>query len=254
MNPSSHLIPHSWQARMDRQSEKRRKLLAFLRTEFWTSPDIAGQIVGLTDPRTINSTVAAMVRDELLVRETTRLPSGRVVNIVGITMTGQAHIAHLLERPMLDRAYEHGRIGLTLVDHRCDLQRLRIMLAQAGWKGWSYPDRQTVAQKTTGQTHRADAIVTHPSGSVVALECERTVKTAKRYRVIAGHHLTAIARGDYTHVIYTSPDNATCYAVRDLMQGIGQVVVSGRVVPVTPDMLHCFHFCTYAELLSLDIK
>lgn len=254
MNSSSHLIPHSWQARMDRQAEKRRKLLAFLRTEFWTAPDIAGQIVGLSDPRTISSTIAAMVRDELIVREATRLSSGRKVNIVGITMNGQAHIAHLLQKPMVDRAYEHGRIGLTLVDHRCDLQRLRIMLAQAGWKGWIYPDRQTVAQKTTDPAHRADALVANPNGVQVALECERTVKTAKRYRVIAGHHLTAIARGDYAHVIYTSPDTATSYAVRDLMQGIGQVVVSGRVTSTTPEMLAAFQFCTYENLTSLEIK
>lgn len=250
----SGLIPHSWADRMARRDEKRRKLLEFLRTELWTMPDIAGQIFGLTDPRSINATLTAMQRDELLVRETTRLPSGRAVNIVGITMTGQAHIAHLLERPMLDRAYEKGRVGLSQVDHRCDLQRLRIRLAQAGWKGWSYPDRQTVAQKTTGQTHRADAIVTHPGGSVIAVECERTVKTAKRYRVIAGHHLVAIARGDYTHVIYTSPDAAKIYAVRDLMQGIGNAVVAGRVAPVTPDMLACFHFCTYSDLVNQEIK
>lgn len=254
MNPSIHLIPHSWQARMDRQAEKRRKLLAFLRTEFWTAPDVAGQIVGLTDTRSIRNTLAAMTRDDLIVRETTRLPSGRKVNIVGITMTGQAHIAHLLNRPMVDRAYEHGRIGITLADHRCDLQRLRIMLAQAGWKGWIYPDRQSVEMKTAGQGHRADALVTHPNGSVIALECERSVKTAKRYRVIAGHHLTAIARGDYARVIYASPDNATSYAVRDLMQGIGQVVVSGRVASTTPEMLTSFLFCTYAALTNLDIQ
>lgn len=254
MSPSCYLIPHSWADRIARRDEKRRKLLAFLRVEFWTVPEIAGQIFGLLDMRAINSTLYAMQRDELIVREVTRLPSGRAVNIVGITMHGQAHIAHLLDRPMVDRAYEKGRVGLSLVDHRCDLQRLRIRLAQAGWKGWLYPDRQTVAQKTVGQTHRADAIVTHHSGRVVAVECERTVKTAKRYRVIAGHHLTAIASGDYERVIYTSPDIATVYAVRDLMLGISQAVVTGRVTPVTQEMRACFHFCTYADLVAQEIK
>ena len=250
----SGLIPHSWCDRIARRDEKRRKLLAFLRVELWTTPDIAGQIFGLIDPRAINATLTAMQRDELLVREPTRLPSGRLVNIVGITMTGQATIAHLLSRPMVDRAYEKGRVGLSLVDHRCDLQRLRIMFGQAGWKGWSYPDRQTVAQKTIGQTHRADAIVTHPDGSVIAVECERTVKTAKRYRVIAGHHLTAIANGEYKYVIYTSPNAATSYAVRDLMNGIKRTVVAGRVINLSQEMLAAFHFCTYADFVAQESK
>lgn len=246
----SNLIPHSHAARLARRDDKRRKILGFLRSEIWTLPDVVGLIVGVRDARTIESTLAGMVREDLLVREECTLPSGRRVDLIGISMDGQAHIAHLLCKPLVDRAHERGRAGLSQVDHRADLQRLHINLAQAGWCNWTHPDRVPVSQKSQTGQHRADAITTTPAGVVVALEIERNVKTGKRYRAILAHHITALSRGDYSQVIYTSPSEATACAVRSLVSSIDQVIVAGRETIVTPEMLSKFKFLTYSELIE----
>lgn len=250
----SNLIPHSHAARMARRDDKRRKILAFLRSEIWTMPDVIGLVAGVRDPRTIASTLDGMERDNLIVREECTLPSGRRVWLAGINMDGQACIAHLLDKPLTDRAFERGRAGLSQIDHRADLQRLRIRLAQAGWTGWTYPDRVPVSEKTQRDTHRADAIATAPDGVVVAFEIERNVKTGKRYRSILSHHLCAIARGDYSQVIYTSPSAVTAHAVRSLVISTNQVIVGGRETTVTAEMLSHFQFLTYSELVEGTTK
>lgn len=247
---STNLIPHSHAARMARRVEKQRKILAFLRTEIFTVQSITGLVAGVRDQRTITSTLRGMERDNLIVSEECTLPSGRRVALVGITMDGQAAISNLLDKPLIDRAHERGRAGLSQVDHRADLQRLRIQLAQAGWTGWMYPDRVPVSEKSQVGAHRADAIATTPSGVVAALEIERNVKSGKRYRAILAHHLTALARGDYSLVIYTSPNAVTANAVRSLVTSINQVIVGGRETTVTAEMLSKFQFLTYTELIQ----
>lgn len=247
---NANLIPHSHAARIARRDDKRRKILGFLRTEIWTLPEIVGLVAGVRDPRTITTTVCSMERANLLTLEECTLPSGRRVSLVGITMDGQSHISHLLNKPIIDKAHERGRAGLSQVDHRCDAQRLHIQLAQAGWTGWKYPDRVPVAEKSQAGMHRADAITTTPTGVVVALEIERNVKTGKRYRSIFSYHLSALARGDYSQVIYTSPNVVTAHAVRSLVASINQVIVGGRETIVTPEMLSKFQFLTYSELIE----
>jgi len=244
----SNLIPHSHAARMARRADKQRKILAFLRTEIWTVPEIIGLVAGVRDPRTIESTLKSMVRDDLLVTEECTLQSGRRIALFGISMDGQAHVAHLLDKPLIDKSYERGRAGLSLVDHRCDCQMLRIRLALAGWTGWMYPDRVSVAQKSKAGMHRADAITTTPGGVVAALEVERSVKNGRRYRSIFAHHLSAISRGEYARVIYASPSIVTSRAVNGLFTSIDQVIVGGRETTVTAEMLSHFQFLTYAEL------
>lgn len=248
--PAENLIPHSHSARMARRDEKRRKVLAFLRTEIWTVPEVVGLVVGVADPRTVRSTLAGLERDELIAHESCVLPSGRRVELVGITMSGQANIAYLLDKPLVERCFERGRAGLSQVEHRTDLQRLRILLAQQGWSGWAYPDRQPVLDKARAGGHRPDALVTSPNGSVVALECERSIKTGKRYRSILGYHLTALARGDYQQIVYTSPSEPTRDAVRSLITGGERVIVAGRDATVTPEMLAHFSFTTYQQLVE----
>jgi len=250
MSPAANLIPHSHAARMARHDDKRRRVLAFLRTEIWTLPEVISLVAGVADPRTVRSTLAGLQRDELVARESCVLPSGRRVELVGITMTGQAHAAHLLSKPLIERGFERGRAGLAQVEHRTDLQRLRIQLAQAGWSGWTYPDRVSVQDKSQAGGHRPDAIATAPDGTVAAIECERSVKTSKRYRAILSHHLTSIARGDYQLVIYTSPNEPTCGAVRSLISRCERVIVTGRDMAVTTEMLAHFSFTTYQQLVE----
>lgn len=231
--------------RMARHQEKRRKVLAFLRSEIWTVPAVLADLLGEPgrpyDERGVRRLTATLARDELIVRD----QAGHRV-VVGITTAGQAEIAAILGKECVARAYERGKVPLATFEHRCDLQRLRIACAKAGWTGWTYPDRVPVGKKGK-DTHRPDALVTTPDGVRGALEVERTPKTAKRYRFILGRHLDAIRRGEYSCVLYTCPDAARVKGVRAIIHGLGHAVVGGVDKKLTEADLDHFDFLTYDD-------
>lgn len=246
------LIPHSHAERLARKSDKRRRLLGFLRTETWTTPSIASMVMGISDRRTTKGTLDSMAGDGLVVRDKLRLPLGLTLHIVGITTNGQAEAASLTGKPFVARAYETGRIGLTVIDHTLDLQRLRIAAARAGWKGWAYLDRIPLEERKD-KRHRADALATHPSGQRAAIEAERTMKTKKRYQVIVGDHLSAIAQRQYDRVVYTAPNTAIVEALRQTVTGLPRVLVQGVDTRLTQEHLARFLFCTYDQFLTLNL-
>jgi hypothetical protein len=250
---TSNLIPHSHADRLARRDDKRRKLLAWLRSEIWTTPRIAADVMGLDLVSSAGRPLAAMARDGLVAVDEVTHPNNTKLQLVGITLDGQAHIAGLLDKPFIARAYERGRVGLLTMSHRSDLQALRLACARAGWREWRYPDRVPAAAKTSKDTHRPDAIALHPSGMRIAIEVERTIKTAKRYRFIAGRHLDAMARDDYQRVVYAAPDAARATALQTIWQSLGHVVVAGRDVTVTDDLFVDWRFCTYSQVPTLEI-
>ncbi len=175
--------------RLEARQAKMRRLLAFLSSELWTTPKVAADLMHLSSRSALSQTLRAFQKAGLIVVDELDTPAGRR-RIVGITHDGQALVAGLLGRPAETRAYERGRVGAATLEHRTALQQLRISAARAGWTGWTYPDRQPPAAKGRAG-HRPDALVTTPVGERVALELERTLKTAKRYRAICGAHLDA---------------------------------------------------------------
>lgn len=240
------LIPHSHPERLARKAEKRRRLLGFLRTEFWTTPEIAGVVMGISDRTAIRDTLLGMSRDDLIVQDEIPLLAGKL-SVVGITMSGQAQASEAIGKQLVVRVYERGRIGLTTIHHTLDLQRLRIVAARAGWKGWTYLDRVTPQQLVTGRRHRADALVVHPDGFRVALECERTIKTRKRYRAIVGEHLESVQRGEYDKVVWACPTETFSKALDQVLASIPRIIVSGRDLPFAEQERACMRVCTYAQ-------
>ncbi|PZP50920.1 MAG: hypothetical protein DI596_14865 [Azospira oryzae] len=235
--------------RMARHQEKRRRVLAFLRQELWTTPAVLAALLGTPERpaqrQAVHRLVAGLVRDGLATTEL--LPTGQ--QVIGITPTGQAEAAALVGKAPIPRAYERGRIPAATLAHRIDAQALRVACAKAGWSGWVYPDRLPVAEKARWG-HRPDAVATTPGGLRVAVECERTVKTAKRYRFVIGRHLAQIAAGMYAHVIYACPTPALAAAVAAVVHGLGHVVVDGVDKLLGEGELARFDFLTYDEVPS----
>lgn len=250
---AANLIPNSHAERMARRDDKRRRLLAWLRTEIWTLPRVAADVMGLQLASSAARPLDALARDGLVVLDDVTRPDDTKVQIVGITLDGQAAAAALLDKPFVMRAYERGRVGLATIAHRNDLQLLRLACVRAGWREWTYPDRVGVDTKMAGQVYRPDALALHPAGVRVAIEVERTIKTAKRYRFIAGRHVAAMARGDYEQVIYTAPDAAKASALGTVWQRLGHVVVAGRDVPLDADLFNRVHFCTHPQVPTLEV-
>lgn len=241
------LIPHSHADRLAAQAAKRRRLLAWLRSEIWTSHDLAGDVMGLRDRRAIQTTLASMQRDGLVVVESIKIPFGNL-KIVGVTMDGQGAAA-TGEKEINPRAFEKGRVGLTVIEHTLDLQRLKLACLRAGWKNWTRPD----AEKW-GKNHRPDALAVTPDGVRVAVECERTLKTAKRYHTVASNHATSLKQGAFQHVVYASPEPEKARNVARLLLGLKPLHVGGEKVLAPPIIEKNFSFVTYENLPSIKIK
>lgn len=241
------LIPHSHADRMAAQAAKRRRLLAWLRSEIWTTPAIAGDVMQVRHPGTIRNTLASMAREGLVVLDSIDISHGSLP-IVGITMDGQSAAAGM-EKAMVARSYERGRIGLTVIDHTLDLQRLKLACIRAGWKNWTRPD----AQKW-GKAHRPDALAIAPDGMPVAIECERTVKTLKRYRATAAAHIDALKKNTYQRVIYVSPMPEKLRNIERLLRALPPLVVAGSKVLPGPVIDANFLFATYEDLPTLKQK
>lgn len=241
------IIPHSHADRLAAQAAKRRRLLAWLRSEIWTTIEIAGDVMQLRDRRVVWRTLAAMARDGLIVLDSIEIPLG-ALPIVGITMDGQSAAAGA-DKPIVARGYERGRIGLTVINHSLDLQRLKLSCLRGGWKNWMRPD----AEKW-GKHHRPDALAWTPDGEAVAIECERTIKTPKRYKAIAANHFTALKKNAYKRVIYACPAPEKLRHVEQLLRMLPPLIVAGEKVLPSPMIDEHFVFVTYTDLATIQPK
>ncbi|EMQ2879026.1 hypothetical protein V9N52_004393, partial [Vibrio navarrensis] len=112
----------------------------------------------------------------------------------------------------VDHAPFHGftpsRVSLATLNHTLMNQRVSIALTHQGWTGWINADRQSFKDQYP-TAHRPDAMVKTPSGGVVAIETELTLKTPQRYRAIMKSHVVAKQQGFWHHVIYVVRNDAS---------------------------------------------
>lgn len=242
--------------RLQRQEAKRRYLLGFLRAEIWTTPDIAGEVMGIAHPTTIRNTLRGMVADGLLISATVETPRGPR-QLVGITAHGQA-IATPTGKLPENRIFEPSKVGLTTFQHTLDMQRVKIACLLSGWRSWQNQDRIKPKERSgiivqTKKIKRPDVIVTHPSGKAVALEVERTLKQRARYTGIVAGHLTAIQQGKFQHAIWVTPDQASADLLTMVFQNIRTLLIAGVTAVVTPEHRACIHVVTYQALPTIQL-
>lgn len=236
--------------RAGRHAEKRRAVLRFLRTNVYTTTAVLAQLLDTQARQVVQRLTAAMVRDDLIRAEAATLPNGRRVMLYGITTRGQLHAADLdAGEEICERVFESGRVALSVLQHTLDIQSLQISAERAGWRDWQLGDR--MAHWEAGQG-RPDVVATHPSGERWALECERSIKTRKRYAAILADRLQAIRRGDYARVVWLSPTADEAKRLGALVRSIPSVVVAGQVRPIEPERHHTkLDFRDYAALPAL---
>ncbi|RLJ64766.1 hypothetical protein DFR35_1412 [Sulfurisoma sediminicola] len=232
------------QERAARITEKRQALLRFLRKNLYTSAEIAGLLLGISSRQGVHTTLAAMERDELLRRETVEA-NGRRWTLWGITSHGQAFAfdPDNGEQPE-SKYFEAGRVGLTVLAHTLDLQRVSILAERAGWTEWLLGDQM---EKWHASQSRPDALTTSPSGIRFAIECERTIKTVKRYEVILSDRLQAIKRGQFARCLWLSPTPELSSRLRAIVTGIKDIPVAGTRAQIEDRHLETLMFASYQD-------
>ncbi len=202
-------------ARKERTAEKRRAVLRLLRDEIYTTREVVQELLGVA-PTPAKMTLSAMVRDGLLRMEQVQCPNGWKPFLWGITAHGQALAFDEGEQPM-DRVFEPGRVGLTVVKHTITIQLARLRAERQGWKNWQSGDRLAKWEKDQG---RPDAIATSPTGEVVAVEVELTMKTTKRYESVLFDRLRQIKAEHFAKVVWLSPDLDTSRRLESIIKNI----------------------------------
>lgn len=232
-NPVLTMTPEE---RAKRSEDKRRLILRFLRSEIYSTPAVLSKLIQTTDPRTIRRTLARLEEAGEVVRDQI-LTGWRTVHLVGITTHGQA----AAWRPdageeLPDRYYQRGKAGLTQLEHKLDLQRIRIDLGRAGWKRWQSADAIEPSQKVAlnKSYKRPDALIVAPSGKRVAIECERSVKNPGRYKQIVGSHLTSIKQGKFDAVIWAAPTEQIRTSLVRILERLAVTPVDGIMHTLQP--------------------
>lgn len=213
--------------RLARNQEKRLAVLGFLQDEIWTVPRVIGELVQVSDKSSVMRLVKSLQKDHLIQLDQVEISGSQTV--IGITPHGLA-LAASQGREYVDRAYEIGRVPKTQFLHTVDLQLLRIKCERAGWSKWHRADRVPPGERPRSPTYsRPDATLWHPRIGTLLLECERVLKTKKRYQAILGSHLSEIHKGQAHGVIWSCPSPAIARALQSIINSIPTATVLGRV-------------------------
>ena len=205
-------------ARQQRALEKRAAILRFLAQEIWSTAPILGQMVGLKDRQPVQRLLNAMEKEGSLRRACISSDiDDRALTVWGITTQGR------LVSPAADPLgpiFEPSRLTPSTMPHSLGLQGIRLRCEAAGWTDW---DRMPGAFNPKAGDHRPDATVRTVGGKLVAIEYERSIKTAKRYQQIISAHLRSIEHGRWLGVFYICPPS--------LAQGLPRLFAAIRTLP-----------------------
>lgn len=176
-------------------------VLSFLHQEIYSNFDNLMALIKIKQPN-LSRLLKRMVNKRLLEKHSLTLDTCKI-SLWGITDKGIHLVGDSDHAPM--HCFTPSRISLVTLNHTLMNQRVFIALKHLNWTGWTNADRHTF-KKMYPISHRPDAIVSPPSGGMVAIETELTLKTPIRYRSIMKSHIQAKSKGFWGHVIYVVRD------------------------------------------------
>lgn len=216
--------------RDERAQFKRNAVLRHLRQHLWSNQEILQQVMGVASRQAAHKSLIMMERDQLLRRHTYQALGGPVT-IWGITAHGQSMAFDPATETAFGVYFEPGRISEQSIRHQLELQRLRLGAEAAGWSNWVDGDRLAVLP-TGGQ--RPDALALDTQLRKCAIECERTMKTSKRYQSILVGYLRALKSAEIERVIWVSPTADFSRRLRAIVTGISKVSIGGQTIMIDP--------------------
>ena len=118
---------HDPQERQKRIELKKQRLLDWLVDFTWTTPSIAGEVMGIYSRGSINKTISMYENLGLIKTSYLELVHTRKMRIIGITPNG------LLWCDSRDDAYSKqtfdiSKVALSTANHRLDVQRCRLKI------------------------------------------------------------------------------------------------------------------------------
>lgn len=168
------LIPRAEQAA---HSEKvRTAMLNFLSDETYTTVDIIQKLVGYKSKQGANGVLKKLANEGLVKEHRMKNFAGRGLVLWGITTRGMYAINDPDDLPERVRGFEPSRVSLATLDHKLEIQLVKIYLKEIGW-----PIKNI--DNNLWDKKLPDIICSKPSqpNELIALEIELTIKSQKRY-------------------------------------------------------------------------
>lgn len=232
------------QARKKRQAEKQYLVLRFLRQHLWSTQLILQAILKLQSRQATHKSLCQMEQAGLVKSHIFSALGGKLT-LWGITAHGQAVAFNPEHEELFSRYFEPSRISEQIIRHQLDLQMLRIKSEALGWANWLDGDR---LGNLENDSKRPDAIVLNKSGLKVAIECERTFKTTKRYEQILLSYLRLLKKGIIHEVVWVSPSDDFSYRLKVLITSIKKLKFAGQIIQIDPNKHHAnLYFCSYEK-------
>ena len=168
------LIPRSEQAA---HSEKVRvAILTFLADETYSITDVIQKLIGFKSQQGAKGVLKKLSKDGLVKHHSMKNLAGRGLHLWGITARGIYAIYDPDELPERVRGFEPSRISLATLDHKIQIQLIKIYLIELDW---------SIEQidPIVWDKKLPDIVTTKPSNrnELIALEVELTIKSKKRY-------------------------------------------------------------------------
>jgi len=232
---------HDPRERAVRRQAKQERVLRWLRGNTWSSADILREVARLGSRQAAHAMLKALAREGFIRAAVIAGEYGPTLQVWGITAHGAAMSAAPGE-PIETRLFEPSKVNPATLAHTLDVQRLQLHADHAGWR-W----RPIAGEFARSEAKYADAIAIRPDGKTVAIEVERTVKTAKRYAEILVAHLAARKQGKWEWVYYLSPQEAVRDRVQRVFGEIRRATWRGQAIEITDAHRAPFKFFTYDE-------
>ena len=227
--------------RQQRIELKKQRLLSWLVDFTWTTPSIAGQVMGLQARSAIHKTLNMFEQQGLIRHSQIPFLMGRDITVFGITIDGLLWCDNEDDQFNSKPVFDPARVSISTFQHRLDVQRCRLKITEMNVTKW-------LAENNLPKSlsYRPDAII-HNTDLNVALELERSAKTRKRYQQIIVQHLRQIKQGHYTQVHYVSTIDGFAERLQRLFHSISMVSVKGQQVLFTDDLKSHFKFFNFND-------
>jgi hypothetical protein len=140
------------QLRLQIHAQKQTKILQWLKTEIYSSPEVLSLVLGLNHRQSLHKALMEM-QEQGLIRPARVPVVGGHQTLWGITEHGQAMGFDPTKNEIPSgKVFEPGRISALRLRHILGLQKMKWQAIQAGWSGWKNCDRGVKPQSEDRET------------------------------------------------------------------------------------------------------
>ena len=224
--------------------EPQRRLLYFLYSETWTTSKIIDKLLADLSPSDNDKFLQELDSKKLIRNFKLAHKVSSEEEIWGITKFGMHHVLENEQLAQERRIFNKRSVNPISLNHKIDIQELRLTAECNGWIEW-----ESHIHKQINKRHEIipDAIAKRADGVCVAIEVERTIKKASRYKTILVAHLNARKARRWDEIYYMSPNKTISNRIKRIFLDISEITYFGEIIQLNDEHKAPFRFFSYQD-------